>query len=324
MDNTHYYYETGIWDFWLDCQGNPEILARNDDTGDLMLLSFKKKGQEERKFPLKQNKNTDHKNFFPYKYEDMEGYFSYQGNVIKIYDNNGNERKNVKLNSCFNKFEKEINQEAADKNKERKKYEVEQVDQIKNGNLCFVIRTWTENILQTYDRYRKKSDWDGFYLLEIDIKKEKIVSIEKNDNWILGSDENYVFAFRGEFPSDNRMFSREDFQDGYLEISDRKQGDVIKRLKIPNDIEDDYGSRPSQQFDFHDGILYFANRSGVYALSGKEEGWKQLVKPENTLYINKNYFIADFKVKNEKCFYILFVAGLDDESAGLLVKYELL
>lgn len=321
LDYSNYYEETGIWDFWIGLDGNPETLAVHDKTGKSMLLSWTEKKQKERKFPAKQKNFVMNQKLVPCSYENKKGYLSYNSNRLKIYDQDGNEKKEIDISTSLKAFEFMLHQELKDAETYEMKYEIQQCFQQEKDRLCFIVKTWKEKRQQAYPAYKKESLWDAFYLLEIDLKEQELVSKVKDKHWILGVDKEHVFSFDGKFSED--MFSESDFSDGTLWIRDRETGQVLKKLKIPDDREDDCGSIPSQQFSFQNGRLFFANRTGIYTLSRNKKKWKKLIDPKDTLYLNENNWIADFQARDKNCFYVLFVEGLEDESANLLVRYRL-
>lgn len=110
--------------------------------------------------------------------------------------------------------------------------------------------------------------------------------------------------------------------DGTSFIENKRTKELIDYSDIPKDIITNYNDCISQCFDVKNGMIYLANRTGVYRKrEDKKYVWERLMKPEDSVYLNENYTLTDITVVNDYQFYLMFLLG-DDETASILAQYD--
>lgn len=309
------YYEDGIWNTWLDWNGNLISYARNDRKEQWNQLLWKEGKQIETVFPPEEitpkKLKTGYLRLFPCRYGKENGYIMYkkdwekQKNACYVLDAEGKIAKEISL------------QKYLDKNIEESEYEVRDIRQLRKNRICVMVsaydRTMHRDILKEYN------DWDSFYLLEINVQKNKLAYVHRAGYWILGADSNYLYGVIGF----QNFIHVQDFRQGASYIVNRENGQQIGNPPyIPDDVTTPANTSVSQCFDIRDGYLYLANRTGVYRITVGQQFWERLMKPEDSKYLNENYTLTDITVVNENKFYLMFLDGDDDETATVLSQYE--
>ncbi len=309
------YYEEGIWETRLDADGSLIAYGRNDMTKCGNLLSWKDGKQMQ--IPLPSGKNvpkklkTGYGNIVPIYYENTKaGYLLYQINwkrktyLCYLLDKKGKIKEQIPLQDYLDQKIKEDH------------YQITDIQQTEKNKINVLVSGYNETL---YRKFRGIfSQWDTFYLLEIDLVKKELSTVRKYPYWLLGADEKNVYGI--DF---NQTYRSTNFPDGTSFIENKRTKELIDYSDIPKDVITDYNDCISQCFDVKNGMIYLANRTGVYRKrEDKKYVWERLMKPEDSVYLNENYTLTDITVVNDHQFYLMFLLGDDDETASILAQYD--
>lgn len=303
LNTAEYYNITGIWNTMIDTDGTLFSFAKNDKDHQYRLLSWTNKRQLEKELPLlktvPKKYKTGYISLLPYSSGKKTGYILYK-------------KKNEKVYSCLigkkGKFVQEISlqkfiEKGIETEREISFYAILGASKIKKNREAFFI-----NINET---------WDSCYLFDIDIIKNKLVSVKKCAYLPIGADEQYYYGIEVE----GNFYFNGAFTNGKLIIEDRKTGEYVNSIEIPNDRIAMGNDTISQEFDIKDGTVWFANRTGVYFLKPENKEWTMVMDSQQSSFLNQEYSLTDITVIDENTFYLLFLIGDDDESASILAKY---
>lgn len=124
---------------------------------------------------------------------------------------------------------------------------------------------------------------DRSYLLDIDVEKNQLISVEKFDGWLVGADSSYRYGLRIE---EGGYFSFDhDFSYARFFLEDRETGEQVAEGEIPNDMVLESDPTASQCFDIRNGIVWFYNRTGGYCLKAGDSKWTMVMEPEQSVSI---------------------------------------
>lgn len=311
--NTEDYYNDGIWETALDTDGKLIAYGRNDKTGQGNLLSWADGKQIEKRFPsggnLPKKIKTGYIEIAPCSYENANGYVLYKRDKKQKYlcyllDKEGEIKEQIPLQKYL---DQEIKEEC---------YVIHGIQQAGENKINVMVSgyNWT-----LYRQFRGDlSEWDTFYVLEIDIIKKELSFVGTYGYWVLGADENNVYGI--DF---SQLYSFRDFQYGVFYTQKKRTEEIIDYSNIPNDVVTPVNDCISQCFDIKNGVTYLANRTGVYRKrEDKKYVWERLMKPEDSAYLNEGYTLTDLTVINDNQFYLMFLIGDDDETATVLAQYD--
>lgn len=298
-----YYNSTGIWNTMIDTDGTLCSFAKNDKDNQYRLLSWTNKKQLEKELPLlktvPKKYKTGYISLLPYSNGKKTGYILYRKKNERVYSCLIGKKGKFIQEIFLQKFiEKGIETEG-----EISFYSILGASRIKKSREAFFI-----NINDT---------WDSCYLFDIDIIKNKLVSVKKCAYLPIGADEQYYYGIEVE----GKFYFNSDFTNGKLVIEDRKTGEYVNSVEIPNDRISMENDAISQEFDIKDGMVWFANRTGVYFLKPEDKEWTMVMDSQQSSFLNQEYSLTDITVIDENTFYLLFLIGDDDESASILAKY---
>jgi hypothetical protein len=300
-----YFSETGIWNTVLDTDQSLISFARNDTTGLYTRLSWTQKKQKEATVSSAKNKVAKrlakgNPKFVPYQTGKTTGYWMYGKKAKKSYcyllDQKGNLLKEISLQAFLEEQGIGQNSDA---------YGIKNLIPLENNRIAVVIPSGGEH-----------GGWYSFY---INVNKNKLVSVEKSDDYVIGVDSKYCYKIQtaGEILEGHG----DSFKKGTFVIENRKTGEQAAVAKIPNDIISKSNDSISQCFDIKNGTVWFANRTGIYCLTAGDSQWTRIMNSEQSSYLNQKYTLTDITAVDGNTFYLLFMEGDDDESASVLVKY---
>ena len=174
------YYEEGIWETRLDTDGSLIAYGRNDMTKCGNLLSWKDGKQMQ--IPLPSGKNvpkklkTGYGNIVPIYYENTKaGYLLYQINwkrktyLCYLLDKKGKIKEQIPLQDYLDQKIKEDH------------YQITDIQQTEKNKINVLVSGYNETL---YRKFRGIfSQWDTFYLLEIDLVKKELSTVRKYPYW---------------------------------------------------------------------------------------------------------------------------------------------
>lgn len=312
--HTEDYYYDGIWETVLDTDGTLIAYGRNDKTGQGNLLSWADGKQMQIPFPSNKHASkkwkTGSMKIVPCSYGEENGYVLYQKNpkqqkyLCYVLDKKGKIKKQIPLQKYL---DQEIKEDC---------YEIQGIRQTEKNKVSVMVSAYNQTLYRQF--HGILSQWDTFYVLEIDIIKKELSFVGKYGYWVLGTDEKNVYGI--DF---NQTYDFYNFQYGNSYIENKRTKEIIDFSEIPNDAVTLVNDCVSQYFDIKNGVIYLANRTGVYRKrEDKKYVWERLMKPEDSTYLNEGYTLTDITIVNENQFYLMFLKGDDDETATVLAQYD--
>lgn len=314
-DTKNYYEGTGIWKTMVDTDGTLFSYAKNDKTNQYMMISWNDRKQTEKVFPKRKavpkKLIKGYPGVIPYSNGKNSGYLMYKkGKNGFLCYHLGKTGKVVREISLQSFLEQAIKNGSMGSTEGSHSYGITSMQQIKKNRIAVGIGRWTDT------GYVRDCSW----LFDINVKKNALISVEKCDYWLAGADSDYRYGIQietgGYFHWDT------DFANGRLIIEDRKTGKQAVSVGIPNDlVSKQNDSSAAQCLDIRDGVVWLANRTGVYRLKAGSRKWTRVMQPEQSSYLNLDYSLSDLTVVDEDTFYLLLLEGEDDESSTRLIKY---
>lgn len=303
------YYDDGIWESMLDFDGKLFATGRNYDDQNMLIFWNEKKQKEKVFLPASVfPKNPDTKlKVVPYQNDKQKGYVLYQEIRGKYF--------------CYviGKEGELIQKISLEKILKKKK--------IKNATVMTgMIQTGKNRISVIMERnYNRAPHRDiPSYILDINVKKNRLISMKKYNYGIIGVDSDYCYAVQSDEERLYCSYGAGSFTCGRLLIIDRTTGKQAACAEIPKDIRtDDIGDMPRHRFDIRNQTVWLANRTGIYYLKPGDSEWIRVMNPEQSSYLNADYTLSDLTVVDKNTFYLLSYFGDDAESAEILTKYKI-
>lgn len=321
------YYNYGIWESMLDFDGKLFATGRNYDDQNMLIFWNEKKQKEKVFLPASvfpKNPDTWEKlEVVPYQKDQQKGYILYQEIRGKQKDQQKGDILYQEIRGkyfCYviGKEGELIQKISLEKILKKKK--------MKNATVMTgIVQTGKNRISVILERnYHRKPNRDiPSYILDINIKKNRLISMEKYNYGIIGVDSDYCYAVQSDEERLYCSYCAGSFTCGRLLIIDRTTGKQAACAEIPKDIRTDgIDDMPRHQFDIRNQTVWLANRTGIYYLRPGDSEWIRVMNPEQSSYLNADYTLSDLTVVDKNTFYLLSYFGDDAESAEILTKYQ--